>query len=336
MTHGFMTHLIQRSLGAPAQVRSRPVTPFEVDNMKASFGPAPNTSEDPFASDFGRYSSSSEEGDGSRLEQIGTNPPPPRQSIRQETEREPMLPHPASPETEGPEATQPGRSWDHPPARATLPGHQQNDLFTEHSVKEGLTGPMSRTARETEGETRVTDFARTHRFDNRAQNQVTRPAHTREVDSEQHNPVGPTPVESIAAGWRTMHPVNEAIRPPQTAETSGTAAFDAQQQRQPDDRPAQTSAGQSATAIEQSSDVRKPRPYDRRSLLSPRLPPLEAALQAQTASAPEGEPVIHVTIGRVEIRAVTQAADNPEKRAAPTKPTLTLGDYLDRRGGVRK
>lgn len=68
--------------------------------------------------------------------------------------------------------------------------------------------------------------------------------------------------------------------------------------------------------------------------LSPRLPPPEPA--ARPAPAPvvaAAEPVVNVTIGRVEIRAVPAPA--AQKRPAPSKPTLSLSDYLDRRSGDR-
>jgi len=43
------------------------------------------------------------------------------------------------------------------------------------------------------------------------------------------------------------------------------------------------------------------------------------------------EPTVHVTIGRVEIRAV--AAPAAQKRSTPSKPALSLNDYLQRRSG---
>jgi hypothetical protein len=65
-----------------------------------------------------------------------------------------------------------------------------------------------------------------------------------------------------------------------------------------------------------SSDV-PPTPAP--AILTPRLPP--------------PEPMVHVTIGRVEIRAV--AAPTEQKRSAQLRPTLSLGDYLRRRNGGR-
>jgi hypothetical protein len=51
-------------------------------------------------------------------------------------------------------------------------------------------------------------------------------------------------------------------------------------------------------------------------------------LQSRTMDA--AEPPIHVTIGRIEVTAMTQAA--PAKRlTAPGKPAMSLDDYLARR-----
>ena len=49
--------------------------------------------------------------------------------------------------------------------------------------------------------------------------------------------------------------------------------------------------------------------------------------------ANESEPVIRVSIGRVEVRATTSPAAPVMKRAASTAPALSLSDYLKRRKG---
>jgi len=67
-------------------------------------------------------------------------------------------------------------------------------------------------------------------------------------------------------------------------------------------------------------------------LLMPRLPAFSAIHQTrQSATIEPEEKTVHVTIGRVEIRAVP--APPPQRRAAPTRPTLSLSEYLDRRSG---
>jgi hypothetical protein len=84
------------------------------------------------------------------------------------------------------------------------------------------------------------------------------------------------------------------------------------------------------------------------SLLAPRAAsPLAQAAPAPIArpavdrgTRPNGPaavspPPIHVTIGRIEVRATTPAADRPIRRAPP-QPRLSLEDYLSgRRGGAR-
>jgi hypothetical protein len=52
----------------------------------------------------------------------------------------------------------------------------------------------------------------------------------------------------------------------------------------------------------------------------------------QSTSAPE--PTVHVTIGRIEVRAV-QATPSPSTRSRATTPVMNLDDYLRRRSGGR-
>lgn len=68
-------------------------------------------------------------------------------------------------------------------------------------------------------------------------------------------------------------------------------------------------------------------------ILAPRLPQPSIMQPVQPPIAKPAQPIVHVTIGRVEVRAVPAPAT--PKRAAPTKPTLSLGDYLHRRSGGR-
>lgn len=48
-------------------------------------------------------------------------------------------------------------------------------------------------------------------------------------------------------------------------------------------------------------------------------------------SEAEAEPVINVTIGRIEVRAVKQQEPPPPRRFVPPKPKLALDDYLEQR-----
>jgi hypothetical protein len=70
-------------------------------------------------------------------------------------------------------------------------------------------------------------------------------------------------------------------------------------------------------------------------ILVPRLPeqpPVQLPMQiGQGSIAKPVEPIVHVTIGRVEIRAVPAPA--VPKRSSSPKPALSLSDYLTRRNG---
>ncbi len=67
-------------------------------------------------------------------------------------------------------------------------------------------------------------------------------------------------------------------------------------------------------------------------ILTPRLPQLNPIAQPlKQPTAKSEEPAIHVTIGRVEIRAVS--APSAQKRSVAPKPALGLGEYLERRRG---
>ncbi|RMF55725.1 MAG: hypothetical protein D6746_13290 [Bacteroidetes bacterium] len=64
---------------------------------------------------------------------------------------------------------------------------------------------------------------------------------------------------------------------------------------------------------------------------SPMLaPPLAVPPPAPTALPAEAAPAIHVSIGRVVVRAVTPPAPPRRKEAAPSN-VMTLDDYLSRR-----
>ena len=57
--------------------------------------------------------------------------------------------------------------------------------------------------------------------------------------------------------------------------------------------------------------------------------PLSNASLAQRVSRPNDDgPVVHVTIGRIEVVAHTAAAPVPARGPAPRQPTVTLADYL--------
>jgi hypothetical protein len=65
--------------------------------------------------------------------------------------------------------------------------------------------------------------------------------------------------------------------------------------------------------------------------VAPNLPPTP-----QPDAGPPSEPVIRVTIGRVEVRAVFP--EQPAKHSAPPRfrPSVTLDDYLNRGSGAKR
>jgi hypothetical protein len=62
---------------------------------------------------------------------------------------------------------------------------------------------------------------------------------------------------------------------------------------------------------------------------------IEKQLESRvTEPAPNAEPVVHVTIGRVEVRAVTQPA--PQRPAAQRSPVMTIDDYVAKRSSKER
>jgi hypothetical protein len=55
-------------------------------------------------------------------------------------------------------------------------------------------------------------------------------------------------------------------------------------------------------------------------------------IRGREGAAAAAEPPIHVTIGRIEVTSLTQAA-LAKRPGAPRKPALSLDDYLARRQG---
>jgi hypothetical protein len=62
-----------------------------------------------------------------------------------------------------------------------------------------------------------------------------------------------------------------------------------------------------------------------------REPSRASAAERPAPALSEPEPVVHVSIGRIEVRA--SAPDKPLRAREPAKPRLSLDDYLRRREG---
>jgi hypothetical protein len=79
-------------------------------------------------------------------------------------------------------------------------------------------------------------------------------------------------------------------------------------------------------------------PFDSDRFLHPEAPdsPRQSGLSMEKGTSlgkvdSSAAPAVKVTIGRIEVRAVTQAAPLPQRRTAPAQPKLSLADYLKRR-----
>jgi hypothetical protein len=99
------------------------------------------------------------------------------------------------------------------------------------------------------------------------------------------------------------------------------------------DRPARPVGGLLSADVRPSSTT--PRPRVSASL---RLDALDSAasLGSRTTATPAAAPTVRITIGRVEVRAVTPPdAERPRRRDASETPRMSLSEYLQRRGGAR-
>lgn len=62
-------------------------------------------------------------------------------------------------------------------------------------------------------------------------------------------------------------------------------------------------------------------------------PAIKPIVQPEVRGVSTSAPTIQVTIGRIEVRAVTSAAPSPRPRSTPSTPQLSLQDYLKARNG---
>jgi hypothetical protein len=96
-----------------------------------------------------------------------------------------------------------------------------------------------------------------------------------------------------------------------------------------------------ATPAKLSSSEQKPlvRPSEPHRVKTPRhfaLPSRPAAARVEQSHSESDAPIVRVTIGRVDVRAVSAPAPAARKPARPTPPALTLDAYLNsRKGGAR-
>ena len=123
---------------------------------------------------------------------------------------------------------------------------------------------------------------------------------------------------------------------PAQAETSHTAHQSVAPPRQPGIEPAQAPAQPLTQRRAAAAALAPPRPAW---LLAaePGQPLSAAALQARTPDAATAmaapAPILHVTIDRIEVRAVVAAPRPAPAQRQPTAPAVSLADYL--RAGAR-
>lgn len=125
--------------------------------------------------------------------------------------------------------------------------------------------------------------------------------------------------------------IQAAMTPSQDLQQAVTVSPATAQPRAARHRPPQNHEGMEPTkplglATPVAGEGLTPRPA---ALVRPRVPdPEPASRQPAPSDRPEGS--IQVTIGRIEIRTAPPFA--PKKRATPGGPSLSLSDYLQRRG----
>ena len=181
-----------------------------------------------------------------------------------------------------------------------------------------------------------------------------------EAGARSRRPARPTPAGRVTPQdvreSRPPRPVREGAGPPaETADRPEALAVPSPTRRapaegptprRPDATPAAPSVGNSdevadrrlrpaVTAVPEGRAERAPAIDGdfRRAADRPATPRAETRKRA--TSPPAREPTIQVTIGRIEVRAVTPPAQ-PAKPKKPTAPRLSLDDYLRRRDEERR
>lgn len=127
---------------------------------------------------------------------------------------------------------------------------------------------------------------------------------------------------------------------PQTAKTpkSTLSQFTLPQAQPVNARPGLTDPAEPSLSVNQESLVIRPRIVraDESGSATTNRGTIEAANQiANRFIGDQAEPVISVTIGRIDVRAVVQPS-TPPRRTTPSTPKLSLEDYLRSRSGEKR
>jgi hypothetical protein len=235
--------------------------------------------------------------------------------------RDPMQGRPGTvvgtaPEVAQPEAAAPARAWLHAPGPArhrrdstmlTPSSEPRSADMTAGGPAESLVQPRDTQA----GSIRTEPLLSSSR---RVRGRASRDAGRTSASS---------PPETAEPGFTPLLPV-DASQPPLRARVDATRA-----QRPAGSAPRSDGEGPSDVRPSPDTSPGTPRASALLSANSVR-PPANGSLYE--TPAPSQTPVVRVTIGRIEVRAVMQGPPSAP-RASPPLPTLSLDDYLQRHNG---
>lgn len=339
---GFLGHLIQRSLIERTVLRPRPVSLFEPlqpasapDTPAAApfeFEPRPAFADR--LSTHRRFAEALDPDTRSAAPSEAVAPPV------DEKQRQPAsMPRPPAPMTPRDAAWQGQPRVSLPPASTATPAAaHEHDTAAEPAINkapspfvEEMTPPASKQAEAGHAKPRLPQ--RPH---------AAAPTRAATESEWFDQPVALPSRRLQVQGKMPAHPDSQPgfERPPAPAPAQRSAPLAPDQAVARGASPQRPVAAESAVrSIASASDPLRSLPRKEpgapaQAILAPRLPPQPVAHPVQPAVSQPAEPAVHVTIGRVEIRAVSAPA--APKRPAPSKPALSLSDYLDRRSGGRR
>lgn len=331
---GFLRHLAQRSMTASGDVRPRPVSLFESSQPLKDFDSPPDAL---FAVEQGSITGEADPAERGAFELVahlhGASSPaasPTHAELRLDAaEAAPVSDRRMNRRDGGLEdkADLQGANSSTDDARLEMEPMQRS-IVTGASRHPERAGSRSQGRLEPAvpqrpaGETPIQELRERNPFD-AAATLYARPLHV-----EGRRAAQPPPTNAKASA----EPSSSEQEPPITqAHSDPNSGRESPQRLQVDDPDVRTDASSRDLLRKASRDEALHRTL---AFLTPRLrQPGSVAQPWQISTEKAPEPVVHVTIGRVEIRAVSATAQ--PKRAAQSKPALSLSDYLQRRSGGR-
>lgn len=305
---GLLEHLVQRTLASSTKVKPRPVSVFE----PTAVSPPPRAPSEQARDDLARGLAMDVDMAQADLEH---RPDPVRghdaNEPRTRTSQQPVAP-----------LVEPGTPVF--PARAVRRGpreSQDTPAFPERSTSiHPIADGGQRQASEADGARRAVGALQMTVIPEAA----VRPA----AVAQPHIPLQGKPSDPTASRSRDRRPDAHTASTAAVASSSDLAGRVDLSER--------AAAGRSALAPPRPLPTPLPEPSALQAILQPRLPQPSLAPPPRPSPLEQSvEPVVHVTIGRVEIRAVSLPLA-PRRSAPSGTPRLSLGDYLDRRSGGRR